>query len=170
MSSISITRRIEWDAAHRVLNHELKCATLHGHRYVALITVTAGKLDGCQRVVDYGVIKERVGGWVDTHWDHTTLLNEDDHALLALLRSEAQGYPMKPASHRPPYTFAGEPTAEVIASHLYARAVELLADTGVLVSAVEVFETPNCSATVVAGSHAAHMIHDSRGGGEAVKP
>ena len=27
------TRRIEFDAAHRVMEHESKCRHLHGHRY-----------------------------------------------------------------------------------------------------------------------------------------
>ena len=31
---ITCTRRIEFDAAHRILNHESKCKMLHGHRYV----------------------------------------------------------------------------------------------------------------------------------------
>ena len=30
---ITCTRRIEFDAAHRVMGHEGKCKHLHGHRY-----------------------------------------------------------------------------------------------------------------------------------------
>ena len=57
---IEITRRLEFDAGHRVLGHEGKCKNLHGHRYSAEITVTAPDLDGLGRVIDFGVIKEKV--------------------------------------------------------------------------------------------------------------
>ena len=33
-----ITRKLEFDAGHRVMNHESKCATCHGHRYVLEVT------------------------------------------------------------------------------------------------------------------------------------
>lgn len=139
---ITCTRRIEWDAAHRVLRHESKCATLHGHRYVALITCEAPKLDDVGRVVDFGVVKERVGGWVDKHWDHTTLVNRHDARLLAFCLAEME------YGNKTPSVFPGEPTAENIATTLLAIATELLADVdGLTVSKVVVFETPNCDAT-----------------------
>lgn len=132
------TRRIEWDAAHRVLRHESKCATLHGHRYVADITCKADALDGVGRVIDFGVVKLLVGGWVDATWDHSTMLNEADAALGALVDAEHA------AGKRAPYRFAGEPTAENIAAELYRKANELVAGTGVRVVHVRVYETPNC--------------------------
>lgn len=141
--TIYISRRIEWDSAHRVLRHESKCATLHGHRYVANIIVSADKLDGVGRIVDFGVVKQRVGGWVDAVWDHTTIVNREDVELLAFCRGQAIAH-----GHRAPYEIDGEPTAENIADVLKRIATHLLADTGVRVIAVEVFETPNCSATV----------------------
>lgn len=137
------TRRLEWDAAHRVLRHESKCATLHGHHYTALITCIADQLDDKGRVVDFGVIKERVGGWIDRTWDHATLVNVDDEALRMFCVNQARD-----RGQRPPYVFPGEPTAEVIAAELARLAEELLADTGVRVAEVTIFETPNCSATV----------------------
>lgn len=140
----TITRRLEWDAAHRVLRHESKCATLHGHRYVALIEMS-GPLDTCARVVDFGVVRERVGAWIDDHWDHTTLVNLADRDLYEFCYQQVgKGH------QREPYPFLGEPTAENIAAVLLSKSVELLADTGVTVVSVEVFETPNCSAKVFA--------------------
>jgi 6-pyruvoyltetrahydropterin/6-carboxytetrahydropterin synthase len=139
----TISRRIEWDSAHRVLRHESKCATLHGHRYTAMLTVTAPKLDDKDRVIDFSVLKERVGGWIDATWDHSTLVNQADKELLAFASRQALTH-----GHRKPFAFDGEPTAEIIAAVLFAKSVELLADTGITVDAVEVFETPNCSAKV----------------------
>lgn len=143
---ITVTRRLEWDSAHRVLRHESKCSTLHGHRYVALVTCQADgpdDLDACQRVIDFGVVREKVGGWIDDNWDHTTLVNKADHDLLAFTLTDA----LKNGK-RAPFTFDGEPTAETIAQYLFRIATDLLAGTGVAVSGVEVFETPNCSAHV----------------------
>lgn len=142
-TNTTITRRLEWDSAHRVMKHESKCATLHGHRYTALLAVSAPKLDDKDRVIDFGVLKARVGGWIDDTWDHATLVNEDDTELLAFVAGQALSH-----GHRKPFAFRGEPTAEVIAAVLFNKAVELLADTDITVEAVEVFETPNCSALV----------------------
>ena len=138
----TITRRIEWDAAHRILRHESKCRSVHGHRYVALLTVTAPKLDAQDRVIDFSVLKERVGSWVDDRWDHTTLVNQADTELLLFTSAQALN------GNKKPFAFDGEPTAESIAAVLYGVAVALLADTGIIVDSVEVFETPNCSAKV----------------------
>lgn len=142
---ITCTRRIEWDAAHRVLRHESKCATLHGHRYRADITCarTGATLDDLQRVVDFGVIKERVGGWVDRRWDHRTLVNVEDKELLAFVLKQTT------CENDSYYAFEGEPTAENIARELLDVANTLLKDTGIWVTRVRVWETPNCWAEVV---------------------
>lgn len=139
---VTCTRRIEWDSAHRVLKHESKCATLHGHRYVALVSCEADELDGVGRVVDFGVVKSEVGGWVDAYWDHTTLVNGADRDLLAFCQGQQHL-----SGNRPPFIVDGEPTAENIAAALLDVAQGLLGCYGVRVSKVEVFETPNCSAT-----------------------
>lgn len=74
---LTITKRLEFDAAHRLLNHEGKCKNLHGHRYVLELTVRPNyKLDDVGRVVDFGVIKTVVGGWIDRVIDHGLLAHE----------------------------------------------------------------------------------------------
>jgi 6-pyruvoyltetrahydropterin/6-carboxytetrahydropterin synthase len=126
---------------HRIPRHESKCAAFHGHRYAAEITCLAPELDDRGRVVDFGVVKERVGGWIDRMWDHTAILMEGDPdpAIQALAASnEAHG--------RPVYWMSHPPTAETIAAELGRVATKLLADTGVSVVRVRVWETPNGSA------------------------
>ena len=129
------TRRVTWDAAHRLMRHDGKCATLHGHRYVAEITCEADTLDGVGLVVDFGIIKERVGNFVREQWDHTTLLCREDRELLALLEAEAAHGKKKP------YVFDGEPSAENIAQRLFDVAHERLADERVRVVRVRVYES-----------------------------
>lgn len=70
MSATHVTRRIEFDAGHRITRHESRCAHPHGHRYVAEVTVAAPELDPAGRVVDFGVMKQILGAWIDEHWDH----------------------------------------------------------------------------------------------------
>ena len=78
---IFATRKLHFDAAHRVMQHESKCKYLHGHRYVVEATFEAAQLDDLGRVVDFGVIKERLGQWLDAHWDHATILYQKDKEL-----------------------------------------------------------------------------------------
>ncbi|EWM45059.1 6-pyruvoyl tetrahydropterin synthase family protein [Bordetella holmesii 70147] len=37
---ISVTRRLEFDAGHRIPDHRSQCRNLHGHRYVLELTLT----------------------------------------------------------------------------------------------------------------------------------
>ncbi len=130
------SRRLEFDAAHRVMRHESKCRHLHGHRYVAEITAAGDHLDAIGRVVDFGVIKEVVGAWIDDHWDHGTILNRDDRELAEFV--DARGWRL--------YTIDGNPTAEILAAELLTIANGLLRDAaaGVEVVHVRLYETPNC--------------------------
>lgn len=138
---ITCTRRIEWDAMHRIPLHESKCRAFHGHRYAAEITCAIPALDALGRVVDFGVVKERVGGWVDRHWDHTAVLMRGDPDPAAAVLAEANA-----RLGRPVYWLDAHPTAENIVAELARVAQELLADTGVTVVSIRLWETPNGSA------------------------
>lgn len=143
---IKCDRRIEWDSAHRVTRHESKCRTLHGHRYVAILECEADALDHAGRVVDFGVMKQRVGEWIDENLDHTTIVAAHDKELEDFCIAQAAKH-----KHRMPFVMdEGEPTAENIARLLLRVSTQLLGGSGVRVVSVRVFETPNCSATAVA--------------------
>lgn len=135
---ITVTRSFRFDAAHRVLGHGGKCRHLHGHSYLAEVTVAAPALDDLGFVIDFAVLKERVGGWIDREWDHNVLLNRSDPLRDALAREERLPYLMAPGQN---------PTAENIAAVLAKEAAVLLAPHGLTVVSVTVWETPNCRAT-----------------------
>ena len=128
------TRRLAFDSAHRVMRHESKCKNLHGHRYVAEVTACSSKLDTLGRVIDFGVIKEVLGSWVDEKWDHGTIVNQDDGEIINLCNE--QNWKL--------YILKNNPTAENMAEHLYLKGNELLLPYGVSVSSIRVYETPNC--------------------------
>ena len=138
------TRRFEWDAAHRVLRHESKCAHLHGHRYVAEVTFGAEALDEVSRVIDFGAIKEQLGKWIDDEWDHTTLVNEEDTALVEFCAHQWQRARAAGKVPRKAYRFKGEPTAENIAAELLRVAKRMFNRDGLWVEKVRIWETPNC--------------------------
>ena len=138
---ISCVRRIQFCAGHRVMGHENKCAHLHGHNYVVFVEARASALDAVGRVVDFSVIKERVGGWIDSEWDHGFLLAEEDkHGRNALWHFT------DPDVRQRLFLMPSNPTAENMAAFLLDKAGELLADTGVAVTRVRVWETENCYA------------------------
>ncbi len=134
----TITRRFTFDAAHRVLGHEGKCRHLHGHRYVAEVTVKASELNRLGMVIDFSVIKERVGGWIDEHLDHNIILNPADPLVALLLGSKVQRPYVMMAS-------APNPTAENIAQVIYECGVDSLPDS-ITVVVVKLWETDNCYA------------------------
>lgn len=158
-----ISRKFEFDAGHRILNHESKCAHLHGHRYVAEVFVYNHNLDGLGRVIDYGLIKSIVGKWIDDNWDHNFLFHPEDPLLKALQlldRQAARGKPVNLDASNPlgqyskevfggkvPYVFPPKtnPTAENIAMVLLREAHRLLCKH-VDVVGVTIHETPNCAA------------------------
>ena len=134
-----ISRKFAFDSAHRLIGHEGKCAHNHGHRYEGQVFVSpVDGLDDIGRVVDFQVLKEICGGWVDKHLDHGTILNSEDKEFVRFLT--AQGNKL--------YTINTNPTAENIADHLRERFSQLLQEAGynVNVDSVRIDETPNCIA------------------------
>lgn len=135
---ITCSRILEFDAGHRVLNHESKCRTPHGHRYKVEITATAKELDTLGRIVDFGEIKATLGAWIDQHWDHTMIICDQD-PMLEAFKADLHAF-------KPPYITEWNPTAENMASFLLAKASSLLKDTYLTITSVIVWETPNCKA------------------------
>lgn len=145
----TITRKFTFDSAHRVFGHEGKCANLHGHRYVAEIFCCPNEdLDSLGRVVDFSVIKELVGKWIDTEWDHNTILHPKDQQIADSINSTNLDrhcfFLVDP--------FTGEPlnpTAENMAMFLFYKASELLLPFNIVITQVILHETDNCKASYV---------------------
>lgn len=131
----SITRIFEFDAAHRVLGHEGKCQFLHGHRYQAEVTVSCDNLDKLGRVIDFSIVKNVVGDWIDHNWDHRAILNGQDPHYMYLREQDES-----------PYMMVGNPTAEHLARELYFKARHLLVEKDVTVTSVKIWETAKCNA------------------------
>lgn len=126
------------------MGHENCCARPHGHNYVAFVTAMCDdqQLDCIGRVIDFSVLKEKIGGWIDRIWDHGFILYHEDKVA----RRAFESYDEPIRLHLMP----NNPTAENMADYLL-RTVgpNELAGTGVRLVKVVLWETENCSAEAV---------------------
>lgn len=137
---ITCTRRIEFDAAHRILNHESKCKMLHGHRYALEASFAAKKLDDLGRVIDFGIVRELLGTWIDEHFDHNTILSIKDKKLGEKIAAE---------TGQKIFYLDENPTAENIAKFLFKKICpKIFAKKNVKCVAIKLYETPNCHVNV----------------------
>jgi 6-pyruvoyltetrahydropterin/6-carboxytetrahydropterin synthase len=137
----SASRFHDISCGHRVVGHEGKCRFLHGHNYRIHFTCVArgNSLDNLGRVIDFGIIKQKLCVWLEINWDHKTLLWSEDEYIKQLYMAGID---------KDIVTVPFNPTAENIAAWL-ATVVgpEQLKGTGVLLSKVVVEETRRCLAT-----------------------
>lgn len=120
------------------MGHEGECRHLHGHNYIVLITAEAPEQDKVGRVIDFSVLKQRVGRWIEGNWDHGFIFCKDDGETASALDLIA-------AQKR--FALPSNPTAENMAAYLLREACpSVLADTGVRVTRIVVWETESCYA------------------------
>lgn len=134
----SAVRKIHFCYGHRVMNHESKCATLHGHNGVIWIHATpVNTLDALGRVIDFSVLKSVIGGWVEDNWDHTMIVFKEDTKTIQLLKEA-------PAA-KPIFIMDRNPTAENLANYLlWSVCPKLLKGKGIIVHKIVFWETENC--------------------------
>jgi 6-pyruvoyltetrahydropterin/6-carboxytetrahydropterin synthase len=146
-----ITRRLEFDAGHRIPHHASQCRHLHGHRYAIEVTVS-GDISASDRdpeqgmVADFAAVKTIVQQHIVAVWDHAFLAYANDKVVLEFLHTLP--------GHRT-VIFDAPPTAE----HLALAAMQTLvaafaAEYGarLCVEQVRIYETPNCWADAVRGN------------------
>lgn len=146
---IAITRRLEFDAGHRIPNHKGPCRNLHGHRYAIEISLE-GQLvadhDAADEgmVVDYGEIKTLAKEVVVDRWDHAFLVYRQDTELKTFL----DGIP----DHKT-VVLDTIPTAENLAAEAFRlldEACRLRWGTRLRLRRVRLYETPNAWADAYA--------------------
>lgn len=144
---ITVSKRFEFDAAHRLMRHQGKCKNIHGHRYAFEVQLVRGMgaaigVDGM--VLDFGAIKALVKEHILGTLDHTLILEEGD-PFLALLISEQN------TSSTKIVVMSAAPTAEVMAKFIADRLQEAIDKDKVLgpieVRSVKLWETPSSFAT-----------------------
>lgn len=138
-----ITRRLEFDAGHRIPNHNSQCRHLHGHRYAIEVTLsgpvvaTAGAADEGM-VMDFSAVKAIAQQHVVDPWDHAFLAWRQDTIVISFLDSIA--------GHKT-VLFDAPPTAEHLAQTAFALLdQQYMKQYGgsLRLERVRLYETPNC--------------------------
>jgi len=126
-----VTRRFEFDSAHRLCGYDGPCGRIHGHRYVLEVTLEGQGLDEMDMLVDFAQIKSLVQPLIDG-WDHNSLLWHAD----PLCEKVNAVVPL-----------SSQPTAETIARLVWWFVVETMEWAeikGVRLVNVRLYETPDC--------------------------
>ena len=143
-----ITRRLEFDAGHRIPDHKSQCRHLHGHRYAIEITL-AGEIirrdgdaaDGM--VMDFSDVKTLANRHLVDAWDHAFLVYAGDTAVVQFLQSLPD--------HKT-VLLDCIPTAENLAQLAFRILDAVYQDTygnHLHLQQVRLYETPNCWADAV---------------------
>jgi 6-pyruvoyltetrahydropterin/6-carboxytetrahydropterin synthase len=87
-----ITRRLEFDAGHRIPDHQSQCRHLHGHRYAIEITLSGEVIekDGDAAngmVMDFSQVKDLARQHLVDAWDHAFLAYAGDRMVVDFLAS-----------------------------------------------------------------------------------
>lgn len=137
-----ITRRLEFDAGHRIPSHASQCRHLHGHRYAIEITLS-GKIietEGLSEqgmVMDFSEVKDIARRRLVDHWDHAFLVYQNDRAVIDFLATLP--------GHKT-VVLAAVPTAENLAVEAFRILDAAYRDTygnQLRLERVRLFETPN---------------------------
>ncbi len=140
---MQITRRLEFDAGHRIPDHRSQCRHLHGHRYVLEVTLggdvieTAGQPNNGM-VMDFSEVKQIAMAHVVEAWDHAFLVYRGDTQIADFLATLP--------GHKT-VLLDCVPTAENLARRAFEILDPLYRDTygnRLRLERVRLYETPNC--------------------------
>ncbi len=130
---ITVVQQLSFAAGHRLKDHEGKCRNLHGHNYRVEFHLRSPALDSVGRVIDFGEIKLRLGGWIKQHWDHAFILAKDDEEALRAVSM---------VSDQRLFVLENSPTVETMSNFLLRNVgPEMLADTDARLVKVVMWET-----------------------------
>ncbi|QIE22047.1 6-pyruvoyl tetrahydropterin synthase [Caballeronia sp. SBC1] len=143
----TITRKLEFDAGHRIPDHRSQCRNLHGHRYVLEITLQ-GELVETEGAPDRGMVMD----FADVKalaMEH--LVNKWDHAFIVYARDEVvRSFLEKMADHKT-VVLDRIPTVENLAAEAFRILSSVYNDhygVDLKLKRVRLYETPNCWADV----------------------
>ena len=150
---ITVTRRLEFDAGHRIPDHKSQCRNLHGHRYVLEITLRGEVIeqDGVSdngMIMDFSDIKSLAKSALVDVWDHAFLVYEKDGAVREFLDSLPE--------HKT-VVLKRVPTVENLAREAFdilAAVFDSRYGRSLRLARLVLYETPNCWAEVNEGQDA----------------
>jgi 6-pyruvoyltetrahydropterin/6-carboxytetrahydropterin synthase len=144
---LTITRKLEFDAGHRIPDHNSQCRNLHGHRYVLEITLTGKVVDHDGQadngmIMDFSDVKNLARESLVDVWDHAFLVYEKDVQVKDFLDS---------LPNHKTVVLNRVPTVENLARIAFDILKPVYRDrysTGLSLTKIKLFETPNCWAEI----------------------
>lgn len=144
---LTITRKLEFDAGHRIPDHKSQCRNLHGHRYTLEITLTGEVIDvegnsDNGMIMDFSDVKTLAKQHLVDVWDHAFLVYEKDDRVREFLASLP--------GHKT-VVIDCIPTVENLARVAFGILKAVFTDrygTGLRLHKLVLHETPNCWAEV----------------------
>lgn len=144
---LTITRKLEFDAGHRIPDHKSQCRNLHGHRYALHITLSGAVVeqDGQSdngMIMDFSDVKALAKEHLVDIWDHAFLVYEKDFAVKKFLDS-MPGHKTVVLNRVPTVENLAQIAFDILKEvyhDRYGRALSL--------SKLVLFETPNCWAEI----------------------
>ena len=146
---LTITRKLEFDAGHRIPDHKSQCRNLHGHRYTVEITLV-GKVIEAEgnsdngMIMDFSDVKTLAKQHLVDVWDHAFLVYRHDTVVRTFLDSLP--------GHKT-VVLDTVPTVENLAQAAFAILQPAFHDRygrSLMLAGVTLYETPNCWAEVTA--------------------
>lgn len=146
---LTITRKLEFDAGHRIPDHKSQCRNLHGHRYTLEITLVGevirqeGNSDNGM-IMDFSDVKALAKQHLVDVWDHAFIAYDKDTAVLEFLQSLP--------GHKT-VVIRSIPTVENLAQTAFDILRPVYADrygNGLRLHKLVLHETPNCWAEITA--------------------
>lgn len=146
---MKITRRLEFDAGHRIPDHQSQCKHLHGHRYALEVTLSGDVIcqDGSPvngMVMDFSEVKQIAIDQIVGKWDHAFLVYRGDQVVIDMLANIPD--------HKT-IVLDCVPTAENLAATAFKILRSAYQDkygNHLQLERVRLYETPNCWADAVA--------------------
>jgi 6-pyruvoyltetrahydropterin/6-carboxytetrahydropterin synthase len=140
---LTITKRLEFDAGHRIPDHGSQCRNLHGHRYALEITLEGEPINNPGAsdhgmLMDFSDIKRLAKEHLVDPWDHAFLVFEGDSLIRDLLGL---------IPNHKTVVLPCVPTAENLAAlafHLLDPLYKQRFQTHLSLSRIRLFETPTC--------------------------
>ncbi|MFZ1852055.1 MAG: 6-carboxytetrahydropterin synthase QueD [Nitrosomonas sp.] len=144
---MQITRKLEFDAGHRISTHNSQCRHLHGHRYVLEITLSGNIIadEGVPEqgmVMDFSKVKRIAQSVLVDQWDHAFLVYVQDTVVVEFLKT---------IKDHKTVILDVQPTAENLATIAFDMLDQAYQDSygnHLRLEQVRLYETPNCWAEI----------------------
>jgi 6-pyruvoyltetrahydropterin/6-carboxytetrahydropterin synthase len=146
---LTITRKLEFDAGHRIPDHKSQCRNLHGHRYTLEITLIGAviNVEGSSdngMIMDFSDVKTLAKQHLVDVWDHAFLVYRKDDALCEFLGS-IPGHKTVIIDQIPTVENLAQTAFQILKAAYQDRY-----GTGLRLHKLVLHETPNCWAEITA--------------------